>query len=372
MPTTTKDEAARTPGQVMLPLDDPKRSLNDSALPSAMIWAGGEAYDSLTMLGAAGQSLDLDSCSLAVGIYRAMTEAYAKEIATLTMPTSPAPASPGVPDSLRALSEAATQGEWYTESEKCDGSYGSGEDCGEGYLAYSILTDAEPRYGTPGVITETSNSTLGVIHEESDEDGFTAWDENARANTAFIVAAVNFVRTLLSAHPAGQSAGSGANSDCTFDNCRSLKECQRPENCDGLRFASRRNTPAPDSTRTGDEGTDDDASVPTHILAMARAMADGRAPAWEKMRYGSCVPQHHSRSYWVMLAQDADTTLAARPAAPEAQGAWRELAATEIDAIAQQWGTEGDADGRAYAKTLAAIIRAEHPAPPTSSGQGGR
>jgi hypothetical protein len=122
-----------------------------------------------------------------------------------------------VPDGLRALSEAATQGEWYTESEKCDGSYGSGEDCGEGYLAYSILTDAEPRYGNPGVIAETSNSTLGVIHEESDEDGFTAWDETARTNTAFIVAAVNFVRTLLASHPAGQSAGSGAETDALVD-----------------------------------------------------------------------------------------------------------------------------------------------------------
>ncbi|BAU93449.1 hypothetical protein MPPM_4844 [Methylorubrum populi] len=132
---------------------------------------------------------------------------------------SAAPAQPAgaVPDGLRALSEAATQGEWYTESEKCDGSYGSGEDCGEGYLAYSILTDAEPRYGNPGVIAETSNSTLGVIHEESDEDGFTAWDETARTNTAFIVAAVNFVRTLLASHPAGQSAGSEAGTDALVD-----------------------------------------------------------------------------------------------------------------------------------------------------------
>ncbi|EHP94938.1 hypothetical protein, partial [Methylorubrum extorquens] len=145
--------------------------------------------------------------------FRAMMAATPRDTTT-----TPAPAAtPGVPDSVRALSEAATQGEWYTESEKCDGSYGSGEDCGEGYLAYSILTDAEPRYGNPGVIAETSNSTLGVIHEESDEDGFTAWDETARTNTAFIVAAVNFVRTLLASHPAGQSAGSEAGTDALVD-----------------------------------------------------------------------------------------------------------------------------------------------------------
>ncbi|UGB26397.1 hypothetical protein LPC10_01915 [Methylorubrum sp. B1-46] len=138
-------------------------------------------------------------------------------VSSVLASATPAQPAGAVPDGLRALSEAATKGEWYTESEKCDGSYGSGEDCGEGYLAYSILTDAEPRYGNPGVIAETSNSTLGVIHEEADEDGFTAWDETARANTAFIVAAVNFVRTLLASHPAGQSAGSGAETDALVD-----------------------------------------------------------------------------------------------------------------------------------------------------------
>jgi hypothetical protein len=301
------------PKMVLLPMDDPSQPLHHSGLPSAMIRAGGDAFHRLKR----DHSLVADSCSLAVGIYRAMTEAHAKEIATLTPPAalaspradgdertagetlkeackpwehytgeppddgsplsgvfvagmfyterllaklldvthyeggdgsedfdsdatqtlrniltgarlwdadenrpiSATPAQPAgaVPDGLRALSEAATQGEWYTESEKCDGSYGSGEDCGEGYLAYSILTDAEPRYGNPGVIAETSNSTLGVIHEESDEDGFTAWDETARTNTAFIVAAVNFVRTLLASHPAGQSAGSGAETDALVD-----------------------------------------------------------------------------------------------------------------------------------------------------------
>ena len=129
-------------------------------------------------------------------------------VAAAVLASAPA-ATPGVPDGLRALSEAATQGEWYVESEKCDGSYGSGDEGREGYLAYSILTDAERPHGNPGVIAETSNSTLGVIHEEWNEDDFTAWDETARANTAFIVAAVNYVRTLLATHPAGQSAGSG-------------------------------------------------------------------------------------------------------------------------------------------------------------------
>ena len=93
MSTTTHQGAegaeTMTAGQtmVLLPMDDPGRPLNDSGLPSVMIWAGGEAYDNLT----ADKAIDLDSCSLAVGIYRAMTEAHAREIATL----SPAPRTDG-------------------------------------------------------------------------------------------------------------------------------------------------------------------------------------------------------------------------------------------------------------------------------------
>ncbi len=64
----------------LLPLDDDDRSFNDSALPSVMIWAGGEAYDELTAAGTADRMLDLDSCALAVGIYRAMTAAASKAL----------------------------------------------------------------------------------------------------------------------------------------------------------------------------------------------------------------------------------------------------------------------------------------------------
>jgi hypothetical protein len=89
---------------VLLPMDDPRRPLPYSDLPPAMIRAGGDAFHRLKR----DRSLDADSCSLAVGIYRAMTEAHAREIATL----SPAPAAtPGVPYwpglQLRAALEAA-------------------------------------------------------------------------------------------------------------------------------------------------------------------------------------------------------------------------------------------------------------------------
>lgn len=265
---------------VLLPLDDPNRSLNDSGLPSVMIWAGGEAYDALRI----DQALDLDSCSLAVGIYRAMTEAHAKEIATLSAPASgaermtagevdwrkvmrdllrehdkhiclheethrggviwticdhcgrkwaddeggfqpyeepaavtaawaalkceeiatPAPATPpGVPDSVRALSEAATPGEWYAAS---------GTDI-----------RALPAISAPIGMTSPSGNGNGL---------------NDRA---FIVAAVNYVRALIATHPAGQSAGSGAD--------------PYPNNRIGAQMRTAASIlNAPDSTRTGDEG----------------------------------------------------------------------------------------------------------------------
>lgn len=121
-------------------------------------------------------------------------------LAPLSATPSPAPAADVLEEGLerlRALSEAATKGRWFTESEKCDGSYGSGEDGHEGYLAYSIVTDAESPHGKPGVIAETTNSTLSIIHEEWSEDDFTAWDDIAKNNTAFICAAVNYVRDYL-------------------------------------------------------------------------------------------------------------------------------------------------------------------------------
>lgn len=313
-------------------------------------------------------------------------------------PILPAPAAtPGVPDSLRALSEAATLGEWSTESEKCDGSYGSGEDCGEGYFAYSILTDAEPRYGNPGVIADTINSTLGVIHEESHEDGFTAWDETARANTAFIVAAVNFVRFLLASHPAGQSeddadrciacnkllkAGervlpdaeggtihaaccgperesyTGADSEPLGPNdpipqgyvyqtagqsagsgAEKASESLRPD----WHRAMFPDETAPDSTRTGQGEADISAAVEA---------------AW-RVFYASCggspfLPETHGR--WEKAIRAA---LAARPAAPEVAGV------PMIVKSADGWHVLGE-DGQRFDLVPASCQ------PPASSGQGGR
>ncbi|WP_375274447.1 DUF3850 domain-containing protein [Methylorubrum thiocyanatum] len=107
MSTTTHQgaEGAETrtagPMMVLLPMDDPRRPLHHSGLPSAMIRAGGDAFHRLKR----DHSLVADSCSLAVGIYRAMTEAHAKEIATLTPPA--ALASPRADSDERTAGAAA-------------------------------------------------------------------------------------------------------------------------------------------------------------------------------------------------------------------------------------------------------------------------
>lgn len=92
------------PKMVLLPMDDPSQPLHHSGLPSAMIRAGGDAFHRLKR----DHSLVADSCSLAVGIYRAMTEAHAKEIATLTPPA--ALASPRADSDERTAGEP--QGAW--------------------------------------------------------------------------------------------------------------------------------------------------------------------------------------------------------------------------------------------------------------------
>jgi hypothetical protein len=179
----------KTAGQtmVLLPMDDPRRPLKDSGLPSVMIWAGGEAYDDLT----ADRAIDLDSCSLAVGIYRAMTEAHAKEIATL----SPAPAAtPGVPDSLREAFAAATDSPVFVH-DFADPAVSSAPGC----------QDVSLSFVTPDHITAAfmGNGLAGTI-------------DQARKDAVALAAAWNHVRALIVAQPAGQAGDAGAAQRANF------------------------------------------------------------------------------------------------------------------------------------------------------------
>ena len=128
--------------------------------------------------------------------------------------------------------------------------------------------------------------------------------------------------------------------------------------------------PAPDSTRTGLVGTEEDwredpsaderwcAGVDyaqeqlCHVLGVDPSNVNWDAATETldgDMQAVICT---------ILAAWGGDDwqALAARPEAPSDAG-WRERAATEIDAIADLWS----GDGRSYAKTIAAILRSEEP-----------
>lgn len=94
-------------------------------------------------------------------------------------------------DTLAALSEAATQGEWDTDTLNSEGSYGSGDDIRECFATTAIY-DASGK-----VLFDALNSDACLVHEEWDEeDGYChASDLTSAANAAFIVALVNAYRT---------------------------------------------------------------------------------------------------------------------------------------------------------------------------------
>ena len=95
------------------------------------------------------------------------------------------------PNELRAMSEAATQGEWFVDTENSEGEYGVGPDTQSCFLVSVI-------YGPDGKsLFDPHNSDMIEVHEDyPDEDGYcSAWDETSRRNAAFIVSLVNLYRT---------------------------------------------------------------------------------------------------------------------------------------------------------------------------------
>ncbi|UYW25733.1 DUF551 domain-containing protein [Methylorubrum extorquens] len=348
--THTQTQGADGAGTlVLLPLDDPNRPLNDSGLPSAMIWAGGEAYDELR----ADQSLDLDSCSLAVGIYRAMTEAHAKEIATL----SPAPAAtPGVPDTVRALSEAAkdvlaerrrqvTAEGWSPEH---DDTHSRGE------MAQAAACYALPQAQRHCLDTRDNRPILTHLWPW-DQAWWKPGDRRRELVKAGALILAEIERLDRAAHPVGQSTGlradlsephavfkamhAGEIAKPTLDRLVQLYGADTlrahlarlgPETDLAATARSRgewglkgghdtegtskllieiadRLSSAPDSTRTGPVGTEE--SEPWKTL---RKIAE--------LRFAEDAPEPFDEALDL-----ADAALAARPAAPEAQGAWRPI-----------------------------------------------
>jgi hypothetical protein len=98
---------------------------------------------------------------------------------------------------LRKLRSKATPGEWYADTEQSDGEYGSGPNTRSGFDAYLICVEGEAYSHKQRVLFDSHNSTCGMIEEEYDEDGGSAWDAVAKANATLIVEAVNALPTLL-------------------------------------------------------------------------------------------------------------------------------------------------------------------------------
>ncbi|MBI1690482.1 MazG-like family protein [Methylorubrum sp. DB1722] len=229
-------------------------------------------------------------------------------------------------------------------------------------------------------------------------------------------------------HPAGQSAGSGAWSEHSPQEIVRRTRCMADETRDAVVWRDccdlileRLGKPAPDSTRTG-QGEAEEAAcevirrrfevskadalaltkeIAEVLDAVAPRSSDLPAEPTEEMLIAMSDAAAHAevklcpaRRKWVRRIYFA--ALAARPAAPEAQGAWRPISTapkdgSEIlltdggtvcagfwdDAVGCRradagWFEECDRAALINAKNLAATHWQPMPAPPASSGQGGR
>ncbi|HHA1840125.1 TPA: ead/Ea22-like family protein [Enterobacter asburiae] len=84
---------------------------------------------------------------------------------------------------LRWKAEKATKGEWWSDSCGNEGTYGSGDDCVEGYTSYAVYDENNQ------ILLDTLNSTAACINEECDGECHAAWDEVGQRNAEFIAAA---------------------------------------------------------------------------------------------------------------------------------------------------------------------------------------
>jgi hypothetical protein len=92
-------------------------------------------------------------------------------------------------DKLREIlagCEGVTKGPWESDSERTEGTYGSGDDTHEGFDAYVVYSASVDYYGKPASICDSSNSGVIAVEEDFDEDGHSAWDEHGRKNMAHV------------------------------------------------------------------------------------------------------------------------------------------------------------------------------------------
>jgi hypothetical protein len=226
---------------------------------------------------------------------------------------TPAPSSPGVPDSVRALSEAVAERDdavrtleaWFdTKAKSTEQAVPKLVGALQGYLRTARCG------GMPAEESDMAEAVITSFLQQQAGSILAPIIESMAAERA---------RTLISAHPAGQSTGLGAEGLSSFSTDELLAELEDRARAGDPEAQERpeRAEPAPDSTRTGPEGAGEGG-----LLYRLRAAFDSDRVA--------------DKNLALRRAYDA---LAARPAAPEAQGAetFQARADRWLDAV-----TDGD------------------------------
>ena len=307
MPTTTKDEAARTPGQAETVTILYTNYRGETAVrritPIAREWFGASEWHPEPQWLFTAFDMDKEAFR---DFARSGVKAWGQAAVDAALS---APASPGVPDSLRALSEKASPGRFEVI---------------RGLHHYIVVAEARDQKG---------------LLNSADAD--------------FAAASANYVRDILSSHLAGQSAGSGAE-DWRERAASEIDTIAEGWEADGRAYAktlaailrseqpipgsrrpnpntgARRRPPAPYSTRTVAEGTewvlaplDDDAADHADSrlpLAMIEAGHDAYVRVQEDLKnyVAGETPDWDAGMAAVAVYR---AMLAARPEAPEAQGA---------------------------------------------------
>ncbi len=146
-------------------------------------WPLGADEPECRILVGAGRSAEI----IARRIAEKLTSALNTDAIVARKSATPAQPAGAVPDSLRALSEAATPGPWTMVV---------GDD-------YYVESESYPPHPTHSPVVVDGGNWIAVGNRP---------DDFGKANAELIVAAVNRLRDEIASHPAGQSPGSGADS----------------------------------------------------------------------------------------------------------------------------------------------------------------
>ena len=84
---------------------------------------------------------------------------------------------------MKAAAEKATSGEWWSDVVECDGTYGNGDECAEGFHSYAVYDSNNQ------TLLDMTNSTAACIQVDYDDESHYAWDEVAERNAEYIVLA---------------------------------------------------------------------------------------------------------------------------------------------------------------------------------------